>query len=382
VQIQPKQFRKSKLIWFLASVLLLVSFVFLYFQVWKKPHEVNSGIAYHHLTFKEHSNAAWRVEFFPDGEHIASGSVDGTAKIWRKNDAVVLQTLRHPMGVTALAVSPDGLYLATGSFDSIIRLWRTEDGSLIKTFEGHLGTVWAVAFSPNGDTIASGAEDSIVKLWNVSGGTLLHNLEGHSLNIWSIAFSPDGKTLASGSFDTNIKIWNPESGQLIRTISGHTQAVLSVRFSSDGKYLVSGGDDSTARLWNASDGSLMRAFQGESEHIYSAAISPDGKRLLTSGRDRNTLGELIQNFFGASKTNKWVTVRLWNIQDGTVIQTFAEHSNDVFSVAFSPDGQWFASGSEDKTVSLWRLTRNKVVLINIFLSNYTEKTFNKLHFYC
>jgi WD40 repeat protein len=188
---------------------------------------------------------------------------------------------------------------------------------------------------------------------------LLRTLEGHSLNVWSVAFSPDGKLLASGSFDKKINIWNVTDGKLIRTISGHSEAVLSVAFSKDGRYLASGSDDRTVKLWNVADGNLLRSFQGDSEHIYSVALSPDGKWLLSGGRDKNTLGELIQNIFGDSDSNKWVTVRLWNLEDGKLLQTFAQHSNDVFSVAFSPDSKWIASASEDKTVGVWQLSQGK-----------------------
>ena len=357
MQFETSKLSKAKRNITITAVLLAFVFGILYFQVWKKPVTVESGIANNYLTFKGHSDRIWEAAFSPDGELLASGSVDGIVNIWQKKDGQIVRVLRHPAGITSLAFSPDGSSLATSSYDSNVRLWRVADGALLKTFSGDSKTVWTVAFSPDGRTLASGGEDAAIKLWDVNQGSLLRTLKGHSLNIWAVAFSPDGSRLASGSFDRQIKIWNVADGQLIRTISGHSQAVLSVTFSQDGQSLASGGDDSTAKLWNVADGSLIRSFQGDSEHIYSVALSPDGKWLLTGGRDRNSLGELLQNFFGTSDSNKWVTVRLWNLADGKLLQTFADHSNDVFSVAFSPDGKWFASGSEDKTVSLWHFSQ-------------------------
>jgi WD40 repeat protein len=355
LKTQSKKTGRGKISIAIITVLLCITSGVLYFQLWKKPLTVESGIAKHYFTFTGHSGTVWDAAFSPDGEMLASGSVDGTVKIWQKKDGQIARTLQHPMGVTALAYSPDGNYLATGSYDSYVRLWRVADGALLKTFSGHSETVWAVAFSPDGKTIASGGEDTSIKLWDVAQGSLLRTLEGHALNVWAVAFSPDGSRLASGSFDKTIKLWKVNDGQLISTIAAHSEAVLSVAFSKDGQYLVSGGDDRAVKLWNAKDGSLIRSFQGDSEHIYSVAISPDGKRILSGGRDRNSFGELLQNIFGVSETNKWVTVRLWNVADGRLIQTFDQHSNDVYAVAFSPDGAWFASASEDKTVSLWHL---------------------------
>jgi WD40 repeat protein len=64
---------------------------------------------------------------------------------------------------------------------------------------------------------------------------------------------------------------------------------------------------------------------------------------------------LLQNFLGETEKNKNVTVRLWNAVDGKLLQSFAEHANDVFAVAFSAEGKSIASGGEDNRVFVYRL---------------------------
>lgn len=175
--------------------------------------------------------------------------------------------------------------------------------------------------------------------------------------MWSVAFSPDGKKLASSSFDKTIRIWDVATGQMDQTLAAHTEAVLEVDFSSDGNMLASCGDDSTIKLWDTRNWNLIRTLSGDLEHTYACKFSPDGKQLLSGSRDRSTFGKLLQNVLGETERNKGVTVRLWNVADGSLLQSFAEHSNEVHSVAFSPDGKWIAGGGLDKRVVVWRLTQ-------------------------
>ena len=157
----------------------------------------------------------------------------------------------HVDYVRALAFSPNGNLLASGSVDKTAKLWDMSTSKCVRTLKGHASWVRGVALIPNGKLLASGSRDETIKLWDMSTGKCVRTLKGHTDDVNAVAFSPDGKLLASGGglFDGTVKLWDVLTGTCVRTLKGAAGAALAVAFSPDGKLLASGSDGAII-LWD------------------------------------------------------------------------------------------------------------------------------------
>ncbi len=285
-----------------------------------------------------HKGNVLSVAFSPDGETLASGSADGTIRLWnvKTRQSIGGPLQQHTGQVFSVAYSPDGKTLASGSDDKTIILWNVASRQPIdEPLKAHTAGVFTIAFSPDGARLASGSDGSII-VWDVESRQPIGQPLPAGI-VWGIAFSPDGKTLASGdSYD--IVLWNVETGERIgEPLKRHGSFVNTVAFSPDGKVLASGSWDSSIILWNMeTKPPRLQPSPEYSQSVQSVAFSPDGQTLaLGTGSG---------------------TVILWDVKSRQPVgQGLPGHSASVRSVAYSPDGQTLASGSDDSSIILWDL---------------------------
>jgi hypothetical protein len=337
------------------------------------------------LLGKEKFQAAGPVDavaFSPDGRQIASGDWGGLVTVRDRKTGDVLFSEQHGQYVQAVAYSPDGRYLATGSSDQKIRILDAASGKLITTLEGHTDGVVGVGFLPDKDAIdpwlLSCSYDNTARLWNWQTGETLQTFKGHSWWVWKANFSPDARRIVTASQDGKAIVWqnraassrlsdigqaslaespqSPAPGpqplyEKLTEFTGHDGAVYAASFSPDGALVATGGYDKLVMVWNPDDvkpidiGDVLdgkpeppinyQRLMGHDGAVRSVAFSPNGQ-LVASGSDDNA-------------------IRLWDVASGEAVQVLRGHGSGVRACAFSPDGQFVLSGGQDEQLRLWNL---------------------------
>jgi hypothetical protein len=119
----------------------------------------------------------------------------------------------HTNRVTSVSYSPDGTRLASGSDDGTVRVWDARTGQEALVLRGHARWVSSVSFSPDGTRLASASGDNTVRVWDARTGQEALVLRGHTNRVNSVSYSPDGTRLASASGDGTVRVWDARTGE-------------------------------------------------------------------------------------------------------------------------------------------------------------------------
>jgi len=348
-----------------------------------------------------HSSEVFICSWNPQRDMLATGSGDSTARVWEipnapcstevgeasSDRAVVLShqsskkqdagsgeldnqksdrqrgatdmagsASQHPdaettlnKDVTTLDWNFDGTKLATGSYDGCARIWNKGLWELQMTLSKHSGPIFALKWNQKGTYLLSGSVDKTTIVWDAKTGEPKQQFSFHHAPVLDVDWK-DNSCFASCSTDKLIMVCKMGDDQPLTTFEGHKDEVNTIQWDPTGTLLASCSDDFTAKIWRIKQEHAVHSFNEHKKEIYAVRWSPTGP-----GSEYPTKQPILAS---ASFDH---TVKLWDVETGTCLHTLDKHSFPVYSVSFSPDGEYLASGSYDRSLYIWAVKDGQLV---------------------
>ena len=296
------------------------------------------------------------VAFHPDRMHVIDGTDDGIRR-WRVADGQVIGRKQTGVGVNAVSVSKDYKWVVCGTREGA-SVWDAEIQEEAVKVEGG-EDVYAVDVAPDCTKFATGTSEGKPNIWSITTGErLVGPLELGGL-VSGIRFSPDGERIvaARDNFEASIHIFNSRNGDQLISIENpmDTMSPLTpIAWSMDGERLFATSKDSKIKSFDASTGSQLAEWKIHDNN--------DSERMCIAVAANNT--------FIACSAGRFVS--FWDTSTHTQIG-IVEDSDNIKSIALSPDGSHLASGCRDLgRINIWDLSS---VLSESYLSTNVSTGF-------
>ena len=248
-------------------------------------------------------------------------SAKGGVYVWRDAGDESPKLLKGPQNsafddFSGVAVSPDGTRVTSSTPSSLAYVHELSTLNLLGSSEMHSakGTLRsAPAYHPSGNytVVATTAGEVYLNANgdkpnpNVQAGPRFGRLDGCDAKFRTVTVSPNGKLVAaggaSGTKGQSLAVIDDcdESrlGKEFRVIADTVPAKQSINglaFSHDSKHLATACSDGVLRIFDVKTGKLAASVKEHQEEIFSVAYSPDGKKLLTVGRDAVKIWDVAQ----------------------------------------------------------------------------------------
>ncbi|KAI8975694.1 WD40-repeat-containing domain protein [Mycotypha africana] len=293
----------------------------------------------------------YSIHVHPDGQRIATGSIDGTVKIWNTrpiydeaaeldpNCHKLLSTMTNHNGAVLCVrwSNKDGRYLASSSDnDNVIMIWERDTG--------HESDVQDLSWSSDNRYLASCGVDGLIMIWDGNTFELVKKVDQHTGFVKGITWDPAGKFLASQSDDKRVKIWRTSDWQLETEIVGpFINAPGTTLFRLNGIQCI-------AAIINRDDWNADISLVGHTMPVEVTAFNP--KMFYMRDDEDENIAEEASPASICALGSQDRSVSIWVTKFSRPLCVAADlFDNNIYDANWTPDGRTLFACSQDGTVA-------------------------------
>ncbi|XP_044278296.1 telomerase protein component 1 isoform X3 [Varanus komodoensis] len=334
-----------------------------------------------------------------DNIFLIGGRNDGSLCVWdtsQHRPPCLREVPGHEGAVTGLAVSQR--LVASVSEDFTVRLWLPQtlrpgpalsaSDEPLAVLRGHKAGLLCCAFSLDGCHLATGGKDKDLLLWDVrnpsqNAPSLMRSLR-YCHRDWIADCAWAGPLVLSASNDATVCLWDPSTGQRLQEFLGHQRPVCSVIVAK--AHVIAMARDGMLAMWDLQGIEKTRFLAHPGGATYCAGFQdPRQKEFLLAvcGGDGTVKlwmplmmeqPQVLPGHCGAVRgaaalptsfltVSEDKTVRVWPLPKEEAegdTEYLPPHGGAVTALAWSPDGEFAASGGKYGDLLLWNKARAKV----------------------
>ena len=222
--------------------------------------------------------------------------------------------------------------IASSSVDCHVKVWDAASGECRGTINtGKIdGQVDAWTLCSDGDQeLVSGSNRGAINCWDLSTlqKTATHTIVEDDKFVLSVGRHEN--TIAAATYDGQLCTVDRRSGAVTKfEQDGREDPVRSLCFVRDGHGVLFADDGGTVRYYDRRvDAKPSYIFYVNQSWCMTVRASPDGTHFCTAGADR--------------------LVKFWDLNMKNEIARIDGHTDQIWEVAYSPDGSQLASCSDD-----------------------------------
>lgn len=345
-------------------------------------------------TLNEHNSAVRGLDCSADGAWLLSGGRDDVLMVWDTKSWRLQRTIPVQQQVEACGFINDSSSLSlcySAGGDAVLKLWDLSHSS-------NSATLYAQTQQPVEELMISGvlrfAEDQLflvlsdqtlfqVDLSRVEQGQPIRiekTIAGNHGTIADMRYvGPELNLLALATNSPGLRIIDPAVAPLeVDIYEGHTDLLNALDATEDGLWIATGAKDNEARLWRynheTSKFQLYAVFKGHAGGVTAVAL-PRSEHCGTGGGGAAAAPKFVLTASSDLTVKKWkVPKPAGKNKNGggensdsevhvvkTSEYTRRAHDKDINALDISPNDEFFATASYDKTAKVWDLDSGETV---------------------